>query len=288
MIPPARLSPDRANLRATPPWRRPSTTTMGGSSGASPAARTGRARPMPDLRALPRAAESASPAAPAGAASRLLSAVGATAFRLASRVRGERAIHTRGTAVAASFVVRGGSTGVPLLDEPGRHDAVVRFSRAVGLPDRLPDILGIAIRVLDAHGPGRPQDLLLDSTLDLPLLRRVPLPRYDLLGVPYTSVTAYELAGRRRLLAVLPDPGAPRTASLRELAGRGDGARLRLAAATGRGWQTLAVVELQGPVAHARSIRFSPDRTGGGIRPVGWLQDLRKDAYRATHVGPDA
>ena len=31
-----------------------------------------------------------------------------------------------------------------------------------------------------------------------------------------------------------------------------------------------------------------PDNTGGGIRPVGWLQDLRKDAYRATHVGPDA
>lgn len=244
---------------------------------------------MPDLLALPGAATRSRPPADRLAA-RLLAAVGAAATSAASLVRGERVIHAAGVTVAAQFVVPDGPTiGVPLLDQPARHRAIVRFSRAVGLPERLPDVLGIAVRILDAHGPGRPQDLLLTSTLDLPYLRHVPLPRLDLLGVPYSSVTPYSLGPNRCLLAVLPDADAPRTTSLAGVAGRGDGARLRLAAATGRRtWRTLAVLELGRPVPDGRSIRFSPDNTGGGIGPVGWLQDLRRDAYRASHVGPDA
>lgn len=220
----------------------------------------------------------------------LLTAVGAVAFRAASRVRGERAIHDRGTTVGAVLTVPGGAgLGVPLLDEPGRHDAVVRFSRSIGLPDRAPDILGAAVRVLDAHGPGAHQDLLFDSTLPLPVLRRLPLPRYDFLGTAYSSLTRYALGRSAFLLALMPDASAPSTPTLSEVAGRGDGARLRLVAATGsRTWRDLAVVELGGTVPGGRQIRFSPDNTGGGIAPVGWLQDLRKSAYRASHVGPDA
>lgn len=219
----------------------------------------------------------------------MLRAVGRLVMGAASVVRGERAVHNRGTTIAARLLVSGGTPfGVPLLDDPGRYDAVVRFSRAVGLPDQLPDVLGIGVRVLDAHGAGQPQDLLLDSTVDLPVLRRLPLPRYDFLGVPYCSLTAYELGGRRVLLGLFPDADAPRTASLEQLAGRGDGARLRLAVSGRRSWRTVAVLELGHPVPDGRSVRFSPDNTGGGIRPVGWLQDLRRDAYRASHVGPDS
>ena len=96
-----------------------------------------------------------------------LVSAGTAAFRLASRVRGERAIHNRGRALTGRLTVSGGgATGVPLLDEPGSYDVLLRLSRSVGLPARLPDILGLAVRVLDAHGPGRHQDLLLDSTLE--------------------------------------------------------------------------------------------------------------------------
>ena len=249
----------------------------------------GKANTVADLSAPPRAPlpPTLSPQSPRA---RLLSSVGAAVFRAASAVRGERAIHARGTTVAARLLVPGGARlGVPLFDQPGRHSALVRFSRSVGLPDRLPDVLGVAVRVLDAHGLGSPQDLLLDSTVQLPVLRRLPLPRFDFLGTTYTSLTQYELGRERHLLALLPDTGAPSTPFIGGLAGRSDGARLRLVAVTGcRSVRELGVLELGSAVPGGREVRFSPDVTGGGIRPVGWLQDLRRDAYRATHVGPDA
>jgi hypothetical protein len=249
---------------------------------------------VPDLLALPRAALSlaltpaAAPASRGGA--RLLEAGGAAVMRAASLVRGERVVHAQGTTLQARLLVPGGAgLGVPLLDEPGSHGCLVRFSRSLGLPDRLPDVLGVAVRVLDAHGEGQHQDLLLDSTSPAPLARRLPLPRYDLLGASFCSLTPYELAGRRWLLGLLPDREAPPTRELDQLAGRGDGARLRLAVASARGrWSEVAVLELGREVERGRKIRFSPDVTGGGIRPVGWLQDLRRSAYTASHVGPDA
>jgi hypothetical protein len=245
---------------------------------------------VPDLRALPRAALSpvSSPASRGGA--RALELLGVGLMRGLSLLRGERAVHAKGTALHARLLVPGGAgLGVPLLDEPGSHAAVVRFSRSVGLPDALPDVLGVGVRVLDAHGTGQHQDLLLDSTSELPLARRLPLPMYDMLRAAYSSLTPYELAGRRHLLWLLPDDQAPPTRSLSELAGRGDGTRLRLAVSTAHGAaRQVAVLELGGTSPGGRQIRFSPDVTGGGIAPAGWLQDLRRSAYRASHVGPDA
>jgi hypothetical protein len=249
---------------------------------------------VPDLLALPRAAlalalaPAAAPAARTGA--RLLEATGAAVVRAASLVRGERVVHAKGTTLDSRLLVPGGAgLGVPLLDEPGRHRCLVRFSRSLGLPDRLPDVIGVALRVLDAHGPGRHQDLLLDSTCPLPLARRLPLPHYDLLGATFSSLTPYELGGSRWLLALLPDDEAPPTYELDQLAGRGDGARLRLAVASAHGrWCEVAVLELGRQVEGGREVRFSPEVTGGGIRPAGWLQDLRRSAYPASHVGPDA
>jgi hypothetical protein len=55
----------------------------------------------------------------------------------------------------------GGASGVPWLDEAGKDDVWVRQSRALGLPDPVPDIFGMAIRVLRSGGHG---DLLLAST----------------------------------------------------------------------------------------------------------------------------
>lgn len=243
-----------------------------------------------DLRALPRTALTPAATTTARGGARLLELTGAAVVRAASLVRGERVIHVQGTTLRAQLLVPGGAdVGVPLLDEPGRHECLVRFSRSIGLPQRLPDILGVAVRVLDAHGPGGHQDLLLDSTRSWPVVRRLPLPRYDVLGALFCSLTPYELGGRRRLIGLLPDPGALPTRQLDQLAGRGDGARLRLAVASPHGrWREVAVLELGGSVDGGREVRFSPDLTGGGIRPVGWLQDLRRSSYRASHVGPDA
>jgi hypothetical protein len=60
--------------------------------------------------------------------------------------------------------------GARLLVPGARYDAVVRFSRGGGLPEPLPDALGVAVRLPDAYGPGRAQDFLVTSSADLPLL----------------------------------------------------------------------------------------------------------------------
>ena len=53
-------------------------------------------------------------------------------------------------------------TGVPWLDDAGTDEVLLRFSRSVGLPEPLPDVLGLAVRVpLEKDGHG---DLLLATT----------------------------------------------------------------------------------------------------------------------------
>ena len=52
-------------------------------------------------------------------------------------------------------------TGVAWLDEPGEDDVVARRSRAIGLPRRLPDIQGLAVRVRVSGADG---DILFATT----------------------------------------------------------------------------------------------------------------------------
>lgn len=221
-------------------------------------------------------------------APRPLAALATSVVRAASRVRGERAIHAKGTALAGRLTVSGeGSTGAPLLDEPASYDVVLRLSRSVGLADALPDVLGLAVRVLDAHGGGRHQDLLLVSTLPRPLLRMLPVPAYDVLGVTYGSLLPYAVGGRSLLLgarALTPGP----VTRLADLPG---GLRFALLVATPHGpWQPVGELTTDGelPAPEGRRVRFNPWNTGGGLRPAGPLQSWRRSAYDAAHVGPDA
>jgi hypothetical protein len=84
---------------------------------------------------------------------------------LASVRRAAKPLHPEGEVYGGRITRRGtGSgrpTGVAWIDEPGEDEVVVRLSRAVGLPDGVPDIHGLAVRVL---GPGGPADLLFANT----------------------------------------------------------------------------------------------------------------------------
>lgn len=210
---------------------------------------------------------------------------GTAAVRAASRVRGERVIHGRGRTLTGQLHVDGAvTTGAPLLDAAGRYDVLVRVSRSAGLPLPLPDVLGLAVRVLDAHGAGRHQDLLLDSALPQPVLRRLPLPRRDHLGALHCSLLPYDVAGRRVLLGAR---GADGSATLDRLP---DAVELDLLVASPRGpWQRWGVVRTDGalPAPAGRQTRFNPWTTGGGIAPAGPLQSWRRRAYGASHVAPD-
>src|SRR3712207_8796467 len=50
-----------------------------------------------------------------------------------------------------------GGWGAALLDQPGEHEGVVRLSRGAGLPEPLPDVEGLALR-LPGLGVGRSEE----------------------------------------------------------------------------------------------------------------------------------
>jgi hypothetical protein len=209
----------------------------------------------------------------------------AAVVRAASRVRGERVLHAKGRTFTAEVTLLGADLGVPLLDTPATHAAVLRLSRGAGFPDALPDALGLALRLLDAHGPGRHQDLLLTTGASSPVVRHAIVLRRDLLQSTYTSLVPYRLGERSALLGALPasDRHETRLSALQP-----DDLRFRLAVGGSRGpWTEIGEVRATGVHDDGRHVRFSPFTTGGGIRPGTSLQELRRYAYDASRVGRD-
>ena len=142
-------------------------------------------------------------------APRVAGAALAVVFDAMTRLRHGKPIHPRGI-VARAVVKRTGSTygrwGVPWLDEPGTDVGIVRFSRAAGLPAPVPDVLGLALRL----GTGGEQhDLLLATTGMRPGWRHMLFPRRHALRAPYGSLLPYDAAGRRVLIAAVPEADAP-------------------------------------------------------------------------------
>jgi hypothetical protein len=177
-------------------------------------------------------------------------------------------------------VVHGVDVPARLLRTPASYDVVVRLSRSLGLPRPLPDVLGVAVRVLDAYGEGRHQDVLLDTGASPPVLRRLPLPRRTRTAM-HSSLLGYDIGDRG-------DAGGARVLlGAREV--RRDAWELCVARPH-EPWQVWASLSL-GPQLRAplgRQLRFDPWTTGTDLRPAGVLNELRRGAYSASHVGPDA
>lgn len=194
-------------------------------------------------------------------------------------LRRTKAVHPRGTVREASLTIAGGPqapSGSSLLSTPGEHRALVRFSRSLGLPHPLPDLLGMAIRVVDAYGAGRHQDFLLITTIDAPVLHHLFVPAAHVRQRPYTSSLPYTAGGRKLLVGAVPD-GDDFALSVAPLSGRfAPVGRLRLAARLPPG---------------ANELRFNVrENTGGGLEPSGVLNRMRDIAYPMSqwawgHVG---
>jgi hypothetical protein len=157
-------------------------------------------------------------------------------------------MHPRG-AVFDAVLERHGPTeaggvpwGVPWLDAAGTDAAVVRMSRGVGLPAQVPDLLGLAVRLLPS---GAPVDLLLTTTGSGPLTRFLLWPRMDAAAV-YTSIMGYRSDAGTIRMAAFPQrhhvPSDPQP-----LARAVDGGSLRFVLAAARGfgpWQPFARLTL--------------------------------------------
>ena len=165
---------------------------------------------------------------------------------------------------------------------------MVRCSRALGLPEPAPDILGFSVRFPDAYGTGRHQDLLCVTSIDAPVGHHVLIPATGFFERSYSTLVAYRLPEGVRLFGVVPigsgPPLGPRLKQVAEAAERGTaGFELALAPLSGR-FDGVGTIRLgaQVPPARGERLRFNPWNCGGGIRPTGPLMGLRDAAYRGS------
>jgi hypothetical protein len=199
-------------------------------------------------------------------------AAGGVLFAGLSAVRRAKSLHPRGVVREATLTMNGtGPEGSELLSSRHEHRALVRFSRALGLPAPLPDLLGMAIRVLDAYGPGRHQDLLLVTSADLPVIHHLFLPAAGARRRPYTSSLPYGADGERFLVGAVP---------------AAEGFDLAVAPLMGRFSPVGRLVLGTRLPADANAIAFNVhDHTGGGLAPVGAINRMRDRAYSMSQWG---
>lgn len=153
-------------------------------------------------------------------------------------------------------------SGAPWLDSAGQDDAVVRISRGVGLPDALPDVQGLAIRVvLD----GAEADILLASTGLGRLTRYVLTATRRATGRPLTSLLPYRSPRGALVLAAVPESE--------------HAYELRWAGPVGP-WHTFGRLELGAPVGDDLAVSFDPIlNVVPGLSHYSWVRTLREPAY---------
>jgi hypothetical protein len=217
------------------------------------------------------------------------------AERLA-RWRSAPALHPHGVLCTGTLAVAGRTDagwGVPWLDRPGSYPATVRWSRALGLPRRLPDGLGLAVRVEDPDGPGSTLDVLFTSSRPGRIGRHLPLLRPDALTGPYSTLLSYRVGDRARVLAAFPAPGTSGTRQdtmptlWQEIARRP--VRFDLcAAAADEPWRTFASLSLEAvhTAAGSRTVSYDPyAHSLADLHPTGRLRRLRDAAYAGSRHG---
>lgn len=219
----------------------------------------------------------------------MLDQLTARLFRALSAARDKRFFHPDGAAFLARFqpdpqpAVLQGS---PLLSS--EREAIVRFSRGVGLPRGAPDILGVAVKVLDVYASGHHQDLALASSGRSVLLRRMLVPHRDFASAVFSSVLPYQAAARR-VVVMAAAPTEAGDVSLDRLV-RASSAPMNLRLWLEPGDATLGWLRIgeRLPAQASAELRFDPWNTGPDLRPVGMLNRLRRPTYAASQEGRGA
>lgn len=236
-----------------------------------------------------------SAAATASTAATTAATIGAaTTFGVLSALRGARIFHPDGVAFDATVEIepRGPAYGALLLDSAATYPAVVRLSRGAGVPEPAPDVLGLAVRVLNAYGDGADQDLLLATSGESPGLRHSLLPSPGFADRIFSSVLTYRVGGAHLLFGARATQYVPaRTlAAATEAADRGRLSYELLVAPVVGPWRRFGTLRVGASLGEGigDELRFNPWNTGGGIVPEGPLQVLRRSAYVASQTGRPA
>ena len=209
-----------------------------------------------------------------------LSTATARAFAWASGLRNDRVFHPRGTSFAATAHLAEEAVG--LLADRSELEAYVRVSRGIGLPHPLPDFNGIAIRLLDAHGEGHDQDLLLVSAPRLPVVRHLLLPVPLLNWSGTSSILPYRTPHGMVVFATSPLEAA----TVSGLGGSLPTELTLLMAAPLGEWRRVAQLTVREELDEASgdALRFDPWHTGPDLLPAGLPNRLRLPAYAASQA----
>ena len=224
-------------------------------------------------------------------------AAAGTLFGTLASVFGTRPLHPAGVAFEAELVVdEPRLRSARLFARRGRRRCVVRFSRGFGLPEPVPELMSLAVKVPGAYGPGRDQDFLMAAAGERPVLRHVFAWGGTHLDRAYSTVLPFRVGERTMLFGAAPrraDLSGRRPGDLPELeaaAAAGDLAfDLRVATPLGP-WRRVATLEVGRQLEDEEedTLAFNSDRAGGGIEPVGFVNRVRGAAYDAAAHGRDA
>jgi hypothetical protein len=218
-----------------------------------------------------------------------------SAFRAGAAIRRSRIFHPQGAVFEGVWRIERDdwrTAGATIFQRGFEQPALVRLSRGTGLPGSMPDIHGIALRLPHAYGRDRHQDILCNSSIDAPVLHHLLLPSLGWFTQSYTSSLPYR-AGEGPLLLVGflppddPEPG-PSVDDVAERVRREPIAFGIAIASLGGRWRRIGTLTVQRRAPERDELRFDPLTRGGGFRPAGMLQRLRRAAYRGSRRGAPA
>ncbi len=176
------------------------------------------------------------------------------------------------------------------LDSPGRYPVMGRWSRALGLPERVPDAVGLALRTKDADG--HTVDLLLTTSGSGRLTRRVPRLRGNATGGPYSTLLDYEVGDHQGVVSAFPvDGAAPVPATLHGFAQALSLGSVRFTIRVGgpRGnWRTLGVLTMREHTHPHAAVQPAFDPYANCLplfHPTRCLANLRRAAYQGSREG---
>ena len=219
------------------------------------------------------------------------------ALGAASFARRARVFHPDGAAFQATVEMQAGApaVGASALAGPGRHRAVIRLSRGVGLPARVPDVLGLAVRIIDAHGTGQHQDVLLVTSAAPAVARHSILAGRQFATGFYSSILPYKhgsellLFGARPLWSDGVDLDKASTVTFDEVEDELVAGRLRfelLAASLTSPWRAIGVIDggRRLSAGEQESLRFNVFNTGEALQPAGVINAMRRSVYSASQA----